>query len=575
MAAALLMLVGITLAAVWYAGDRARLRADAHNRGREAHDALDVAETNLKSLRAQLDDPLRVYELLSDIDRWQSMVEEPRQHWHRAVAAVGNESLVAEETRDRIKAVDAAVAREEAAHELARNMDEIAVEALTTFDKRRLSQLMAVAEYERFFSQQGLDVRELDTAKFASAIQSSPARFALIAALDNWALLANDINYPQVARLLELTRAADPDHWRDRFRDPAVWSDREALVQLANEVDVVKQSPTVLVSLGYWLGSRGVHSAALFQRALLSHPRDFWLHLNAARLVPDAGDRIGLAHATLAIRPRNAVAHGIVAYNLWVYRGDWATALIAAKQAIEISPNYAVAHNTLGLALRGKKDLPAAAAAFSRAAEIDTGYSAPYWNLGSVALLQGDVRAAADAYRKAAEREDTTSGPWQFGGYLREDLKRQSAAVAAFEAAIEFNPRDFLLRYILGEILQDQDRYAESEQAYLGAIQAQPASVLAYDGLGRLLGTCPDDNVRDGKRAVEYATTACERTGWQNPQYLNTLAAAYAEARQFDEAVRYQNRALEDPELRDDLRRAAMQRLELFRQNRPFRENTP
>jgi serine/threonine-protein kinase len=58
LAAGLLMLAGITAAAVWYAGDRARLRAEAQSRGREANAALDLAETNLKSLRAQLDDPL-------------------------------------------------------------------------------------------------------------------------------------------------------------------------------------------------------------------------------------------------------------------------------------------------------------------------------------------------------------------------------------------------------------------------------------------------------------------------------------------------------------------------------------
>jgi hypothetical protein len=71
--------------------------------------------------------------------------------------------------------------------------------------------------------------------------------------LDNKTLLACFMEDPQVARLLELARAADPDPWRDRFRDPAVWADRAALTKLANEVDVEQQLPTVLSSLCWWL----------------------------------------------------------------------------------------------------------------------------------------------------------------------------------------------------------------------------------------------------------------------------------------------------------------------------------
>jgi serine/threonine-protein kinase len=575
LAAGLLMLVGVAAAAVWYVGDRAQLRADARSRDRETNVALDEAKKHLKDLRDRLDDPVKVRELLSDIDKWQGLVEQTRQDLQRAKSAsVGNEALLTEETRARLLAVEAAVNREQTAYDQAKELDEIAVEALTTFDKRRLSQRKAVGKYERFFSQQGLDIHQPGTDWFKSAIGSSPVRFALVAALDNWALLANDIKHPQVARLLALTRAVDPDPWRDRFRDPAVWADREALIRLAKEVDVGQQSPTVLVSLGYWLSMKGVHSADLFQRALLSHPRDFWLHLNAAMMVPDAGDRIGLAHAVIAIRPRNAVAHAIVAFRLW-NRGDWPTALLAAKRAIEISPNYSVAHNTLGLALREKKDLTGAAAAFQRAAEIDPGFAAPYWNLGSVALLQGNVAAAADAYRKAADCQATTSGLWILDGYLREDLKRLPGAVPALKRAIELDPRDFVVRYFLGEILQELGRYAEADQAYLGAIQAQPAFVRAYDGLARLLATCPDDKARDGKRAIEYATTACDRTGWNDPYCLDTLAAAYAEAGQFEEAVRYQTRVLDDPVFRGDLRTAAEKRLELYRQKKPFREKGP
>ena len=56
LAASVLMLAGVTLAAVWYAGDRARRHAEAKSRSLAANAALDDAENHLKSLRSKLDD---------------------------------------------------------------------------------------------------------------------------------------------------------------------------------------------------------------------------------------------------------------------------------------------------------------------------------------------------------------------------------------------------------------------------------------------------------------------------------------------------------------------------------------
>src|SRR5262249_36290712 len=160
-------------------------------------------------------------------------------------------------------------------------------------------------------------------------IRSSPGRFALIAALDNWALLVGSMNVyerreslarhgvpdnktllagliddPQLARLLDLTRAADPDPWRDRLRDPAVWVDRAALTRLAKEENVERQSPSVVASLGWLMYTNEESPTALFERALLDHPRDFWLLLHALMWGKGHEAYIGLAHAVLAVRPQ-------------------------------------------------------------------------------------------------------------------------------------------------------------------------------------------------------------------------------------------------------------------------------
>jgi tetratricopeptide (TPR) repeat protein len=436
-----------------------------------------------------------------------------------------------------------------------------------------------VAEYERFFARHGLDVREPDTVRFASAIQSSPVRYALIAALDNWASLAYTIKDLQgLASVLELARAADPDPWRDRFRDPAVWADSEALTRLAREVDVGRQPPTVLALLGKCLAGNGVEPTALFERALLRHPRDFWLHLHAAMYTEEPGVKVGIALAALAVRPRTGRAYSMLA-NALRKRGDWVEALEAADRAIEITPTFSPSYIHRGLALlRVKNALPEAAAAFQKATEADPNHPWPFWSLGYVCLLQGNRSAAADVYRKAADRDIPAGAFWKHsrcpaGLQLHLwDLNGQPEAAAAYGKATELDSEDFLSRYILGQVLQQQGRFGEAEQAYLGATKAEPACVLACNALARLLATCPDDKVRDGKRAVEYATTVCVQTGWKDPFCLDTLAAAYAEVGQFDEAVRYQTRAMDDAGFKGNLRTAAEKRLELYRQKKAFCE---
>jgi tetratricopeptide (TPR) repeat protein len=126
----------------------------------------------------------------------------------------------------------------------------------------------------------------------------------------------------------------------------------------------------------------------------------------------------------------------------------------------------------------------------------------------------------------------------------------------------------------LGAALVRQGRFAEAAAHYAEAMRLDPGDAEAYNNLAMILAACPDATYRDGRRAVAAATRACALTGWKSPYFLDTLAAAAAEAGDFDAAVAWQTRAialLRDRWKQEDYRT----RLALYQAKQPYREVFP
>src|SRR5262249_54808977 len=142
---------------------------------------------------------------------------------------------------------------------------------------------LAARDYAEAFREAGLGEPGDETGVVAARIKSSGVSGPLIAALDDWASIAQERE--TVTWLLEVARAADPDPWRDRFRDPEVRKNRQALQALADEVlqgdgaRLDELTPQALVSLSLLLGE-GVDALPLLLGAQRHHPSDFWVNVS-------------------------------------------------------------------------------------------------------------------------------------------------------------------------------------------------------------------------------------------------------------------------------------------------------
>lgn len=117
-------------------------------------------------------------------------------------------------------------------------------------------------------------------------------------------------------------------------------------------------------------------------------------------------------------------------------------------------------------------------------------------------------------------------------------------------------------------------RYNESLKEIEHVIAIRPRS----DGLARafcdrawLRATCPDASFRNGKQAISDATRACKILEWKDENTIDTLAAAYAEAGDFDSAIRYEGQALATKGVSPEHAKTMQKHLQMFKEHRPIR----
>ena len=201
------------------------------------------------------------------------------------------------------------------------------------------------------------------------------------------------------------------------------------------------------------------------------------------------------------------------------------------------SGNY-VAHNNLGIVFFQQRRMDEAIAHLQQSLEIKPDYAEAYYNLGTVLLQQG----------------------------------RTDEAIAHFQKAVEIKPDHASAHKNLGIAFFQKGRMDEAIAHFKRSLEIRPDQVEIQNNLAWLLATCPQASLRNGNQAVELAQRANQLAGDNNPSLLCTLAAAYAEAGRFSEAVETAQRALQlaeaysNPVMADTIR----SQMKLYQAGVPF-----
>jgi hypothetical protein len=115
--------------------------------------------------------------------------------------------------------------------------------------------------------------------------------------------------------------------------------------------------------------------------------------------------------------------------------------------------------------------------------------------------------------------------------------------VTLYRRSLAATPDSHWLHFNLGNRLSDRGEYAVARDHYAAALRLRPGWDLAAGNLAWLLATTPDSALRDPQRAIELAQEIVQSQDFRDPNTLDTLAAAYAAAGDFERALAIGQRA--------------------------------
>ena len=229
----------------------------------------------------------------------------------------------------------------------------------------------------------------------------------------------------------------------------------------------------------------------------------------------------------------------------WLQVGHWRNSASLFTHTLQVTRNNYLAHNSLGIALLAQGEVDQAITHCEEALRLRPNYAKAHYNLGNALFSRGEVNQALAHYEEALQLQPNYDKAQNSLGFALLSQGRVDQAVAHFEKSLNIQPNSPEVHNNLALALLSQDKVDQAMVHYQEAIRLNPNYPEALDGLARLLAMARNQKIRDGATAVQMAERANQLTGYRQPEMLDTLAAAYAEAGRFPEAIQASQKALD------------------------------
>jgi tetratricopeptide (TPR) repeat protein len=205
--------------------------------------------------------------------------------------------------------------------------------------------------------------------------------------------------------------------------------------------------------------------------------------------------------------------------------------------ALTDRPEFPEAHNALGSVLSRQSRLDEAIAQFSEALRLKPVFVVAHLNLATTLVKQKKIAEAIPHFAEAVRLKPGDPEAYFNLGLALLDNHQPAEAAAQFSEELRLSPNETKAHFRLAQALSRQHKSSDAIAHYREALRLTPDFPDALNELAWILATDPNSEFRSGTEAVQLAKRACELTQNQQSIFLTTLAAAYAEAGQFKEAI--------------------------------------
>jgi tetratricopeptide (TPR) repeat protein len=273
----------------------------------------------------------------------------------------------------------------------------------------------------------------------------------------------------------------------------------------------------------------------------------------------------------------------ILSAGAWKQTTYWRNSETLWTHTLAVTTDNDVALTNLGTLLMERGQLDDALSYFQSALAVRSRSEHRHYNLslalihdstGNVLARKGRLNDAIVHFRQAIElRPDFPDAHYNLGTALfqKGDL---DGAIAQWRTTLSIHPYDSGAHTSLGNALVQKGLLREAADHYERALQSDPDSILPLNNLAWVMSTGPDDSLRNNEIAVQLATKANQLSKESNPVFIRTLAAAYAQAGQFEKAIETARRASEQANAQGahDLAVQIREDVDLYQRRTPFRD---
>jgi tetratricopeptide (TPR) repeat protein/serine/threonine protein kinase len=387
----------------------------------------------------------------------------------------------------------------------------------------------AAHAYQEAFQAYGLDPQALDPDEAAQRIRASAIKQRLVAALDGWRVMLWQDRLPGWQPLLALSRQADDDPWRDRFRQifdrlgptsaarnatavallgsalgqgpllaaatavPARPAEAIELEKLARDKEVLAQPSTTVFLLALMLAvtEQRTEAIELLQQAHRRHPGDFWINAYLGDLLtkvrPARRDQaVSHYRAALAVRPESRAMH--INLGSALMRDKKLTeAESEFRELLRQHPDYAKARVNLAIVRRKQGKHAEEIAELLEAIRRNPNDEGAHHELSTSRFEEGKYAEAEAELRLALGLKPNNAQALSNLGVVLLQRGEVAKSEAACQEALRLAPRLAGVHANLAIVLVKNGKLAEAEQEYLQAIALEPEDFVAHNGLGALL----------------------------------------------------------------------------------------